>query len=64
MPYKHRLKQHGTTPKKKARYYIENASAYNKSLKKRGELSCYFPAGDLKTQLVNLAPYVEGVSGQ
>ena len=64
MPYKAKLKNPSLNPRKKASYRVVNWSEYNRSLKKRGELSLYFPRGDLKSQFVNESPYVEGISGQ
>ena len=64
MPYKAKLRNPSPNPRKKARYKVVNWTEYNKSLKKRGELSLYFPRGDLKSQFINEYPYVEGISGQ
>lgn len=64
MPYKAKLKHPSLTPRKKAKYKVVNWTEYNKSLKKRGELSLYFPRGDLKSQFINESPYIEGISGQ
>jgi hypothetical protein len=64
MPYKQALKTRSATPKKKLIYKVSNWSEYNKSLKKRGELSLYFPTGDLKSQFINEECYVPGISGQ
>jgi hypothetical protein len=64
MPYKAKLKSLSPNPRKKARYRVVNWTEYNKSLKKRGELSLYFPRGDLQNQFINESPYVEGISGQ
>lgn len=50
--------------RKKAVYRVSNWSEYNRSLKKRGKISLYFPEGDLKTQFINAHRYVKGVSGQ
>lgn len=36
----------------------------NKSLKNRGNLSLYFPEGDLKSQFINEEPYMPGISGR
>jgi hypothetical protein len=51
MPYKEALKLSPTQPKKKAYYKVIKWSHYNQSLKKRGALSLYFPAGDLRVTL-------------
>ena len=64
MPYKERLKSGEARKKPKPVYAPRDWSAYNKSLRCRGMISLYFPQGDLMTTLVNLHPYVEGVSGQ
>jgi hypothetical protein len=64
MPYKQALKALSAAPKKKPIYKVSNWTEYNKSLKKRGELSLYFPFGDLKSQFINEEPYVSGISGQ
>jgi hypothetical protein len=45
-------------------YTPKDCSAYNKSLGYRGMISLYFPKGNPLTTLVNLKPYVEGVSGR
>ena len=51
MPYKEAIKlkaeSSSTTPIQKSEYKVVNWSVYNKSLKKRGKLSLYFPKGDL-----------------
>jgi Transposase DDE domain len=64
MPYKERLKSGEARKKPKPGYAPKDWSAYNKSLRSRGMISLYFPKGDLRKTLVNLNPYVEGVSGQ
>lgn len=64
MPYKLNLKSPSFNPKSKPTYKVTNWSDYNKSLRKRGALSLYFPQGDLESQLFNKAPYIQGVSGQ
>jgi len=46
------------------KYKVINWTEYNKSLKKRGELSFYFPKGDLKALFINENPCVPGLSGQ
>lgn len=64
MPYKQKLKTPSSNPRKKPKYKVINWSEYNKSLKKRGELSLYFPHGDLKSHLINEECYVPGIPGQ
>lgn len=64
MPYKQKLKDPRPNPRKKTPYKVTNWPDYNKSLKKRGELSFYFPHGDLKSQFINEECYIPGVSGQ
>lgn len=64
MPYKEKLKNPSESPRKKAQYKVVNWSEYNESLKKRGELSLYFPHGDLRGQFINEVPYIQGISGQ
>ena len=68
MPYKEAIKQkaelNSTTPIKKSKYKVINCSAYNKSLKKRGKLSLYFPKGDLRSQFINDESYSKGVAGR
>ena len=64
MPYKQAFKTPSANPRKKPIYKVTNWSAYNKSLKKRGELSLYFPTGDLKSQFINEEPYIRGIPGQ
>lgn len=64
MPYKEKLKNPSPHPRKKPCYKVTNWSNYNKSLKKRGKLSLYFPSGDIKSQFINEEIYVSGVSGQ
>jgi hypothetical protein len=64
MPYKPKLKSQSSKPRSKPKYKVINWTAYNKSLKKRGELSFYFPKGDLKALFINDTPYVRGLSGQ
>ena len=41
-----------------------NWSWYNLSLKKRGQISLYFPAGELKSQFINPSPWTTRVSGR
>lgn len=64
MPYKEKLKNPSPNPRKKPQYKVLNWTEYNKSLKKRGKLSLYFPRGDLRSQFINEAPYVHGIAGQ
>lgn len=64
MPYKEKLKNPSLNPRKKPQYKVVNWTEYNKSLKKRGELSLYFPRGDLKSQFINEAPYGHGIAGR
>jgi len=64
MPYKPKLKSPSAKPRAREKYKIINWTEYNKSLKKRGELSFYFPKGDLKALFINENPYVSGLSGQ
>jgi hypothetical protein len=53
MPYKARLKQGEPRRRKKPTYRVNNARAYNQSLRKRGMISLYVPDGDLKAQFIN-----------
>lgn len=64
MPYKERLKILDAAPKKKVAYKVTNWSKYNKSLRNRGNLSLYFPEGDLKSLFINEEPYESGISGR
>lgn len=64
MPYKARVKAGKERKRQKTVYRVTNNHEYNISLKKRGMISLYFPSGDLKTQFINQAPYIEGVSGR
>ena len=64
MPYKPKLKSEASKSRSKSKYKVVNWTEYNKSLKKRGELSFYFPKGDLKALFINDNPYVPGMSGQ
>jgi hypothetical protein len=64
MPFKERLKRGEPRCRVKPTYVPTDWSAYNKSLGSRGKISLYFPKGDLLTTLVNLHPYVKGVSGR
>ena len=60
MPYKEKLKNPGKAGRKKPVYKVTNWSDYNKSLKKRGALTLYFPYGDLKSHFINEDPYIKG----
>jgi hypothetical protein len=65
MPYKQKLKDPpALNPRKRATYKVSNWTEYNKSLRKRGAISLYFPHGDLESQLFNKSSYIKGVSGQ
>ena len=64
MPYKERLKTGEERKRKKPQYRERNTSEYNRSLRRRGMISLYFPKGDLKSQFINDKPYQKGVSGQ
>lgn len=45
-------------------YKVKNWSEYNKILQKPGELSLYFPGGDIKECFINEKPYIFGFSGR
>ena len=64
MPYKERLKNNPEKKPSKNKYKVINISEYNKSLKKRGKISLYLPAGDLKGIFINENSYSYGVSGR
>jgi len=64
MPYKEKSNYEPTARRKKANYKVLNWSDYNKSLKKRGVISLYFPKGDLVSNFINDEPYVQGISGK
>ena len=64
MPYKEKLKNPSVNSNKKPQYKVINWTEYNKSLKKRGDLSLYFPYGELKPQFINTTPYTLGMSGR
>ena len=64
MPYKQKLKNPSASPRKKPTYKVTNWTEYNKSLKKRGQLSLYFPQGDIKPHFINEESYIPGMSGQ
>lgn len=53
MPYKERAKTGLPRKIDKPKYKITNWSQYNKSLRKRGMISLYFPAGDLESLFIN-----------
>jgi hypothetical protein len=59
MPFKEKLKNFSANPRKKAQYKVINWTEYNKSLRKRRELSLYFPRDDLKSQFINGSAYIE-----
>jgi hypothetical protein len=61
MPYKEGLKNGEERKRKKSKYRVTNASAYNQSLRKRGMISLYFPKGNLRKQFINDAPYQKGI---
>jgi hypothetical protein len=63
MPDKERLKTSLQHIRKKRTYKVVNWTNYNKSLKKRGQLSLYFPQGDLKDLFVNDSSYEKGLRG-
>jgi len=62
MPYKQKLKDARPKSRRKAVYKVTNWTEYNKSLKRRGELSLYFPTGDIKSQFINEEHYLAGIS--
>lgn len=64
MPYKERLKKNPEKKPNKNKYKVINISEYNESLKKRGKISLYLPAGDLKEVFINENSYSYGVSGR
>ena len=64
MPYKEKFKNPSPNPRKKPRYKVSNWTEYNKSLKKRGEVSLYFPPGEPKSHFINETSYIKGISGQ
>ena len=64
MPYKEKLRNPSLNSKKKPQYKVINWTEYNKSLKRRGELSLYFPYGELKPQFINEIPYTLDISGR
>ena len=64
MPYKEKLKNPVLNSRKKPRYQVTNWTEYNQSLKKRGQLSLYFPRGPLKPHFINEDPYSPGLSGR
>ena len=50
------LKEGTKRKRKKPDYRLTSWSGYNLSLKKRGKISLYFLAGELKSQFINLSP--------
>jgi hypothetical protein len=68
MPYKEAIKLKAEsgylTPIQKSKYKVANWLAYNKSLRKRGKLSLYFPKGDLRSWFINDNSYIKGVDGR
>jgi hypothetical protein len=64
MPYKARLQEGQERKRKKPTYRVTNCHEYNQSLKKRGQISLYFPDGDLLSQFIDASPYTRGVSGR
>ncbi|VVE39168.1 transposase [Pandoraea horticolens] len=64
MPYQARLKTGEARKRPKPTYRVTNAHAYNRSLKRRGQLNLYCPSGDLRAPFINRQPYVPGVSGR
>jgi hypothetical protein len=64
MPYKEKLKNPSANPRAKAKYKVTNWTDYNKSLRKRGAISLYFPKGEPELLFVNRRPYLSGISGQ
>ncbi len=64
MPYKARPREGTERKREKSGYRVTNWSGYNLSLKKRGQISLYFPAGELKSQFINPSPWTTGVSGR
>ena len=64
MPNKEKLKNPSANPRKKPKYKVTNWTDYNKSLRKRGAISLYFPKGDVALQFVNRKSYIPGLSGQ
>jgi len=64
MPYKARLQEGQERKRKKPTYRVTNCHEFNQSLKKRGQISLYFPDGDLLSQFIDASPYTRGVSGR
>lgn len=68
MPYKEgnklRKKIPDRVPRAKPEYKVTNWPIYNKSLKKRGQLSLLFPSGDLQDVLINENSYCKGHVGR
>ena len=49
MPYKERLKTGVARKREKSKYKVTNWTEYNKSLRRRGMISIYFPEGDIQS---------------
>ncbi|MFM0342256.1 hypothetical protein [Paraburkholderia fungorum] len=64
MPYKARLGSGEPRKREKPQYRVANACEYNRSLKRRGQLSLYFPRGGLRALFINSTPWVRGVAGR
>jgi hypothetical protein len=68
MPYKEAIKLQAESntakPIQKSKYKVVNWNSYNKSLRKRGKLSLYFPKGDLRSQFINEESYSKGTAGR
>lgn len=64
MEYTARLKNGQPRKRSKPSYSIRNWSAYNASLKKRGQLSAYLPPGEVRGNFINEQSYELGVSGR
>ncbi|WP_232487599.1 hypothetical protein, partial [Burkholderia ubonensis] len=60
MPYEASLKSGAPRKRPKPAYRVASARAYHQRLKRRGQLSLYCPAGDLKALFINARPYVPG----
>jgi hypothetical protein len=56
------LRLHQERKRKKPTYRVTNYHEYNQSLKKREQISLYFPDGDLLSQFIDASPYTRGVS--
>ncbi|MFM0515110.1 hypothetical protein [Paraburkholderia sp. RL17-373-BIF-A] len=64
MADKTKLQSGEARKREKPGYRVTNAREYNRSLKRRGQLSLYCPRGDLKALFINATPYVPGVAGR